>query len=258
MLLELDRDIRLSRVVAAPPLLLSTDRPFAVRCGVVLPAPVSFPALRYCAVSGSPVSPRDATRYRMRLDRVDGSGREEGFMYYCCWPCVCDTQDFIKVDTKTVQTADGDVKLSVAVLGNPCDHPEELAKPFIQPFDRRSTTILETAREVRCGPGGELVGATLSDHGYVIISVFFNATDEASAGLRSQDEVYFADHCEDRKQHGYNSGMGEIFRRVAAISPIKITPQLEAGTAEHDRECAARGLDREECAAELERGKVQL
>jgi len=53
----------------------------------------------YCAVSGSPVGPSDATRYKMRLDHVDGSGKQEGFMYYCCWPCVCDTQDFIKVDT---------------------------------------------------------------------------------------------------------------------------------------------------------------
>ena len=32
------------------------------------------------------------------------------------------------------------------------------------------------AREVRCGPDGELIDATMSDNGYVIISVFFNAT----------------------------------------------------------------------------------
>ena len=49
-------------------------------------------AAGYCAVSGSPVSARPGTRYKMRLQKVDGSGREEGFMYYCCWPCVCDTQ----------------------------------------------------------------------------------------------------------------------------------------------------------------------
>ena len=33
----------------------------------------------------------------MTLDTVSG-GRETGFTYYCCWPCVCDTEDFIKVN----------------------------------------------------------------------------------------------------------------------------------------------------------------
>ena len=78
-------------------------------------------AAGYCAVSGSPVTPADYTRYRMRLPRVDGTGKVTGFMYYCCWPCVCDTQDFIRVDTKTVRMKDGPVQLNVAVIGNPCD-----------------------------------------------------------------------------------------------------------------------------------------
>jgi len=173
----------------------------------------------YCAVSGSPVGPRPSTRYKMRLQKVDGSGRETGFMYYCCWPCVCDTQDFIRADTKTIRTKDGGARsYPVAVIGNPCDHPAKLAEPFTQPFDKRETTILQDAREVRCGPSGELIGATMSDHGFVIISLFFNATGEKE----HQDETMFADHCQDRADNGYNSGMGEIFRRVAAISPVKI------------------------------------
>merc|ERR1740138_1012346 len=32
-------------------------------------------AAGYCAVSGSPVTPADYTRYRMRLPRVDGTGK---------------------------------------------------------------------------------------------------------------------------------------------------------------------------------------
>merc|ERR1712178_374211 len=32
--------------------------------------------------------------------------------------------------------------------------------------------------------------------------------------------------CEDRKSQGYNSGMGEIFRKVAAIAPVQIRPAL--------------------------------
>ena len=68
----------------------------------------------FCAVSGSPVGPSDATRYRMRLPHIDGSGKVTGFMYYCCWPCVCDTQDFIRVDTKTIRTIEGPRQYRVA------------------------------------------------------------------------------------------------------------------------------------------------
>ena len=35
-----------------------------------------------------------------------------------------------------------------------------------------------------------------------------------------QDDVEYSDMCADRASNGYNSGMGEIFRRVAAITPI--------------------------------------
>merc|ERR1719478_538562 len=59
----------------------------------------------FCAVSGSPVSPQDRSRYRLTLDKV-GGGKRTGYMYYCCWPCVCDTQDFIKVDTRSVTLMD--------------------------------------------------------------------------------------------------------------------------------------------------------
>ena len=36
----------------------------------------------------------------------------------------------------------------------------------------------------------------------------------------SEDEYY--NMCVDRSRAGYNSGMGEIFRKVAAISPIRV------------------------------------
>ena len=36
----------------------------------------------YCAISGSPVHPSASTRYRMSLERVDGSGKVAGSMYY--------------------------------------------------------------------------------------------------------------------------------------------------------------------------------
>ena len=80
--------------------------------------------------------------YRLSLELADGTGNVNVFMHYCCWPCVCDVQDFVKVDTITVTTRDqGPVKMHFAVIGDPCEHPEKLREPFVQPFDGRYTTL---------------------------------------------------------------------------------------------------------------------
>ena len=60
----------------------------------------------FCAISGSPVRPSDYNRYGLLLDTVapavDGpistcpANKVFAFMYYCCWPCVCDSLDYIK------------------------------------------------------------------------------------------------------------------------------------------------------------------
>jgi len=203
----------------------------------------------FCAISGSPTRPSDYTRYRLTLPLVSGEGNRSGYMYYCCWPCVCDTQDFIRVDTKNVTTASGTRQRHFAVIGNPCERQEALRVPFTQPFHNRGQTTLEReAPEVRC-EDGMLRGATMSDHGYVILSLFFDAEqDEAGAleeagrtptpgklsssrGVSFQDESEYAPMCEQRAAAGYNSGMGEIFRKVAAISPVEI-PTAACPTAE--------------------------
>merc|ERR1712178_517487 len=197
----------------------------------------------YCAVSGSPVTPHDHTRYLLRLESVEGNGKMvAGFMYYCCWPCVCDTQDFLKVDTTNITLAGEVRRYHVVVIGNPCDHSEALQKPFMQPFGHGMTTLADSAAEVRCDASGNLVGATLSDHGYPIVSLFFDPQEidanskavvagsmghpepgrmgRSKKGLAYQDEFEYRDMCEDRAANGYNSGMGEIFRKVAEISRI--------------------------------------
>ena len=195
----------------------------------------------FCAVSGSPVYPSDYKRYRLRLKHAVTGVDEVGFMYYCCWPCVCDTWDFIKVDTLTVNTADSGPKVyRFAVIGDPCLNEEQLDVPFIQPFDGRTTTLRRDAPEVRCADG-RLIGATRTDHGFVAISMFFDApTDEEadrgvwqpgritrSGGHVFQDDVEYSDMCSQRAANGYDSGMGEIFRRVAAITPVG-SDQIEA------------------------------
>jgi len=203
----------------------------------------------FCAVSGSPVRPSDYTRYRLTLPTVAG-GLRTGYMYYCCWPCVCDTQDFIRVDTRTVSTSEGPRQYHFAVIGNPCQHPEKLNDRFFQPFDQRETTIAREAREVRCIEG-TLEGATLSDGGHPIIGLFFDAADVEADGVASgastslvsptpgrvstggsgevfHDEREFAASCSQRAAAGYNSGMGEIFRRVGSIAPIDCPSNVPA------------------------------
>ena len=211
----------------------------------------------YCAVSGSPVDPSDATRYRMRLPHVDGSGKVTGFMYYCCWPCVCDTQDWIRVDTKTIRTKEGARQYKVAVVGNPCDNAAKLTKTWTDPFSKQTTSISHAAQEVRCSKSGRLKGATLSDHGFPIFGLFFSApvsfeeTDAYKrAGRHFEDAREFDSMCEDRANNGYNSGMGEIFRKVASISPIKVgergvfrAPRTIKSVAALQMEAERRGLD---------------
>ena len=115
----------------------------------------------FCAVSGSPVRPSDYNRYGLLLDAVAPADADASstcpaqnvfaFMHYCCWPCVCDTLDYIKggsclcpsyrlrlvllsnslythyspsVDTKTVTFKSGESKkLHFAVIGDPCKGP---------------------------------------------------------------------------------------------------------------------------------------
>merc|ERR1712129_690397 len=119
--------------------------------------------------------------------------------------------------------------------------------PFFQPFNYRSTTISETAREIRCDSNGNLIGATVSDHGYIIVSMFFDASSGSENGKGfvqgsldkiknplpgrmskatsiALNDVYFHDErewnlkCRGREENGYNSGMGEIFRKVCSVS----------------------------------------
>jgi len=169
----------------------------------------------FCAVSGSPVEPMERTRFRLTLDKV-GGGKQTGYMYYCCWPCLCDTQDFIRVDTKTVTTSDGKARqYHFAVVGNPCHHPEKLSQPLKDGISGEAT-LKSQAPELQCDDNGKLKGAHVSDHGHIIISMFFDE-DES---LKSMDEKVFKDKCSQRAKAGYDSGMGEIFRKVAAISPV--------------------------------------
>merc|ERR1712176_1561481 len=123
-------------------------------------------------------------------------------------------------------------------------------------------TIRQMGGEVRCDDEDQLIGATMSDNGYVIVGMVFEAevladtdslvsarsqsppqpgrlSEHPKTGRTFHHEREFAGMCEDRKNAGYNSGMGEIFRRVAGISPIVVDrapPAMVDGAS--SRECA--------------------
>lgn len=218
----------------------------------------------FCAVSGSPVRPSDYNRYRLTLPAA-GGGNVSAYMHYCCWPCVCDVQDFVMADTKAVQTQEGPVQMHFAVIGDPCVRPDELHRPFVQPFYGQETTLARDAPEVRC-VDGRLAGAVISDHGHVMIGSLFDAqplqehvgsdfmlearhAESAQPGRISridgvafQDETEYAPLCAKRERNGHDSGMGEIFRRVAAISPLVSSPgrlSLPSATQQHSIDAAA-------------------
>jgi len=215
----------------------------------------------FCPISGSPVTPNNFNRYGLKIPVVDGlQVREDfkarfGFLHYCCWPCVCDTQDFLRIDSLTIKTKDNPqgIKHYFVVIGNPCvdGKRELLRKPFFQPFDRGYVTLEQQAPEVKCDALGNLEDAIMSDHGFVVIGMFFNShgvnalpdrykttnflprpqdgmnqpgrmSYTPSTNIQYQEEEEYDMMCLDRKNNGYNSGMGEIFRKVAEINKIEI------------------------------------
>lgn len=189
----------------------------------------------FCPVSGSPVSPTDYNAYHYTLPLVQGGGRTaSGIMHHCCAPCVCDTLDMIAVDTKTVALSGGiRQQFNFAVIGDPCAHPEALTRTYTDAFQGSDTTLAAQAPELQC-VDGRLRGATLSDHGAIIIGMLGPApalttpapTDPTPGRVVTvgastfQDAREFSSFCAERAQSGYNSGMGLIFRLAAAVSPL--------------------------------------
>merc|ERR1712232_618071 len=162
-------------------------------------------------------------------DRADGTGKATGMMYHCCWPCDCDTQDLIKVDTKTIMAQDGPVKHHFAVIGNPCAHAQMLYERRRDPFGRGDFSLQDSAPDLACADG-VLENAVLSDLGHVIIGMFHNVSfpahhnpDDSTINLAdgpAHIAASFQSNCAERAEQGYNSGMGTIFRLAASITPI--------------------------------------
>lgn len=178
----------------------------------------------FCPVSGSPLPDDPHTHYKVTLAAV-GGGTVTGISMHCCWPCICDLRDAVRVDTKTIATTDGEQQYHVLVIGNPCLHPEKLNQYFVDPFAQRNTNLKEEAPEIQCDSDGSLVGAYLSDRGHPILGMFFTDADTNSKPFT--DASQYNAQCASREDNGYNSGMGQVFHQVAMISPIAADPLTE-------------------------------
>jgi len=189
----------------------------------------------FCPVSGSPLPDNPRTLYKVKLPTVSGDVLT-GVTHHCCWPCICDTSDFIRVDTKTITTSDGSRSQNVLVIGDPCSHPDKLKQSYVDPFSKQSTLLSDSAPELSCvdqGGQSKLKGATYSDNGYPILGLFFSDEADISSVLvppgiiQESDPTFgYGPMCLKRKKESYNSGMGLIFHLVASISPIKNSPAL--------------------------------
>jgi len=196
-----------------------------------LPEKKVLQAFKYfCAVSGSLLPDDPRTIYKVILPRVTG-GNVSGAVRHCCWPCVCDMHDLVRVDTKMMETADGLKRYDFLVVGDPCKNETALDAPFKDPFSGEMAPLSVAASEVKCHDG-KLVGAVYSDHGYPIIGMLFNTKDDVDAaneryGHDAHDPTFgFGGMCVMRQRHGYNSGMGLVFHLVAGITPIPDTAPL--------------------------------
>jgi len=157
----------------------------------------------FCPISGSPVWPTTRNLWQgLQLKKASNpSETESASVHVCCWPCVCDLQEFVKVDTLNIDTKDGRSSFQVFVYGDPCVHPERIPR---------------RAPEVYC-QNGRLVGATRSVNDHIVIGM-------VQSGQRyiygNNDANQISNRCTRRKNQGYRSGMGRIFVEVASINPI--------------------------------------
>ena len=73
----------------------------------------------FCPISGSPVRPSSDNLWsNLEFKKSSNPGQtESGSVHVCCWPCVCDLQEFVKTDTLDVDTKNGRTTFDVLVIG---------------------------------------------------------------------------------------------------------------------------------------------
>eukprot|EP00501_MAST-03F_sp_TOSAG23-6_P000281 GSMAST32.ASY1.ANO1.287.1 assembled CDS len=182
----------------------------------------------FCPVSGSPLDPnRAGTAYKYdgsyALTDLSGTSKMEGIAYHCCSPCTCDTYDHIKVDTKSITTADGNETFHFLVIGNPCTTPEHRQKVLSKMTSAPDVTCDDTNKSLDCRLRHDKTfhPCVKSDHNHIIIGMLFSKTknDQEKPNLASTF-LKKNGYCHQRKINGYKSGMGEIFIKLAKMNRI--------------------------------------
>eukprot|EP00927_Polykrikos_kofoidii_P067344 TRINITY_DN62843_c0_g1_i1.p1 TRINITY_DN62843_c0_g1~~TRINITY_DN62843_c0_g1_i1.p1 ORF type:complete len:301 (+),score=60.21 TRINITY_DN62843_c0_g1_i1:72-974(+) len=182
----------------------------------------------FCPVSGSPLGKASAQNtYKYSLAAAPGSTLSspvQGMTHHCCWPCSCDTNQRLRVDTKSVTTASGTSQYNFLVIGNPCVLSGTPPSPPVTCTG--ASNIADTgcipfeAPGVQCTQQGQLVNATLSDNDHVIVGLF-EAVDGAYIDYATEEDAEgkkLSSSCAAREQVGFDSGMGAIFQQVAKLN----------------------------------------
>lgn len=178
----------------------------------------------FCPVSGSPLGPPSAhSRFRSTLGTASG-GYTTGFTYHCCWPCICDTTDLLKVDTLSVLDKAGTSQIyNFTVMGNPCKEKPPRCEEASEKMEKGC--IPREAPAVVC-EDDQLQKAVLSDNGHVIMGMYFPESSAASGEFvdyeteKDQQGNTLKGQCEERQKSGFQSGMGAIFQMVARLNEI--------------------------------------
>ena len=73
----------------------------------------------FCPISGSPVRPSAWSKWgSIPFKKASNTAQTiTGSVSVCCWPCVCDLQEFVKADTLEVETREGRTTFDVLVIG---------------------------------------------------------------------------------------------------------------------------------------------
>jgi hypothetical protein len=151
----------------------------------------------FCPVSGSPIP--HPNLWNETLPTTKG-GVVQGDVNYCCWPCSCDLRDASKTSLRihetSISTKEGPMETRFIVMDDPCKRPESIPKE---------------APDVTC-VNGKLDFATHIDTPMgekVIIGMLSNT---------SLGKVVEKERCDLRKEDGFESGMGTIFRRLTGLN----------------------------------------
>ena len=88
----------------------------------------------FCPISGSPVRPSAWSKWgSIPFKKASNTAQTiTGGVSVCCWPCVCDLQEFVKADTLEVDTRDGRTTFDVLVIGISIFHNLTNCKNYVR------------------------------------------------------------------------------------------------------------------------------